>query len=833
MLLLWNSFLGIEEGIVSLLLLIDSTLYSAFSKLFSIYVELASARIFDINDFDDLIHNIYLLIGVVALFLISYLLLKNMVSADEKASSKEILDIIKRFIVAMVLVPLVPVFFDFLYDFQNSLLSNQTITKLMLGNGDVSTTGNVVELQDENGNPIYGDDCNATSLEEAKQNCTPLTSTIDMNSNELLKDYGNQAAYYVLSGFISPEDGWNAEDIETNASEYFNLGHNIKWAGIACAIGGGIATATVVVLEVVTSPATGFATLAGVPATIASFGGAILGACGIAAGSSLLIDGVGYLIDYEHYTWKMAELEMITTGDFSRITSFAENITGGELHYTPIISTIGAIFLLYMMFSFCLDLGVRAVKLIFFQLMAPICFLISVIPKKKDLLNNWFKLVLTTWLEVFVRIFCVCGVVLFISMLDYDSLKNNFSTFATAILILGIVTFAKQLPKLFSQVTGIDSGNMKLGIKEKLAEGGAFTAGAIIGGGATAFARNAVNAGRNFMGNYEKDANGKWKRKKGVTNWDLIKSGISGVGSIAAGTASAQFRGGKAGLNAKSFGDMKNAAGKGAKDAVNARDKRANYKAAHGGNVVGAMMGHMKDFGGSVKNFVLDESIEGLTRESQSMGKVVSKYNTFNDTIENLLEKEQAKGNGSLFLGNGFALTNYSAFNDAANGQKAARAAFNGNYQVNYDYIDRNGIRQRGFGNITTDMLTDIESYYVQNRDAVRDELMNMSLEGTKGRAYQALTAKGQAALKDSLVNAESLQATILENASSKVVQNIMGANGNNALNDIINGNSLNVGSFTHRGSKLKDAAKVAQGQAEIKIAEMNKEQAAKGDKSN
>lgn len=222
----------------------------------------------------------------------------------------------------------------------------------------------------------------------------------------------------------------------------------------------------------------------------------------------------------------------------------------------------------------------------------------------------------------------------------------------------------------------------------------------------------------------------------------------------------------------------------------------------------------MKDFGGSVKNYVLDESIEGLTRESQSMGKVVSKYNTFNDTIENLLEKEQAKGNGSLFLGNGFALTNYAVFDASAQNLATAKAHFNN-------------------GAISAAQLRAVEGAYIQARDNVRDELMNMSLEGAKGKAYQALTAKGQAALKDSLVNAESLQATILENASSKVVQNIMGANGNNALNDIINGNSLNVSSFTHNGSKLKDAAKVAQGQAEIKIAEMNKEQAAKGDKSN
>lgn len=645
MLLLWNSFLGIEEGIISLLLLIDSTLYWAFSKLFSLYVELASARVFDINDFDNLVHNIYLLIGVVALFLISYLLLKNMVSTDEKTSSKEILDIIKRFVVVIILIPLVPVFFDFLYDFQNSLLSNQTITKLMLGNGDVSVPTNVdVEFHDENGNPIYGDDCKATSLEEAKQICTPLTSNVDLSGSELLKDYGNQAAYYVLSGFIYPEDGFTAKEIKTNASEYFNLGHNVKWASIACLVGGGIAMTTVIVLEVATSPATGFATLAAVPATVGTFSAAIIGSCGLAALSSGVIDALGYAITYDEYTWEMAQYEMITTGEFNRITSFAENITGGELHYTPVISTIAAIFLLYMMFSFCLDLGVRAVKLIFFQLMAPICFLISVIPKKKDLLNNWFKLVLTTWLEVFVRIFCVCGVVLFISMLDYDSLKNNFSTFATAILILGIVTFAKQLPKLFSQVTGIDSGNMKLGIKEKLAEGGAFTAGAIIGGGATAFARNAVNAGRNFMGNYEKDANGKWKRKKEVTNWDLIKSGISGAGSIAAGTASAQFRSGKAGLNAKSFGDMKKAASKGAKDAVQAREERALYKSRHGGNVVGAMVGHVTDAVDSVGMWAGFNNIEDLVAKQKTIKEIQSQRKAIDNEAFDIIDGDFAKG---------------------------------------------------------------------------------------------------------------------------------------------------------------------------------------------
>ena len=34
--------------------------------------------------------------------------------------------------------------------------------------------------------------------------------------------------------------------------------------------------------------------------------------------------------------------------------------------------------------------------------------------------------------------------------------------------------FMRQAPKLFSDITGIDSGNMKLGLKNKLKDGGFF-----------------------------------------------------------------------------------------------------------------------------------------------------------------------------------------------------------------------------------------------------------------------------------------------------------------------------------------------------------------------
>lgn len=540
----------------------------------------------------------------------------------------------------------------------------------------------------------------------------------------------------------------------------------------------------------------------------------------------------------------IAEVER--TGSFFKYTQFAGNITDDEVTYNFLLCLVGGFLLLYVGISYCLDMGVRLVKLAFYQIIAPIPIMLRVIPEGKlsGSFGKWVQITVTCYLEVFIRIFvlyfCVylCIAIASSDFLNQDVWQYGFMTwlFTKAFIFMGLITFMKQAPKLISDITGIDSGNMKLGIKDKLAAGGAFTAGAVLGGGATSLVRNAANK----WGNRDN-----WKNAKGkFTAGSVARNLGAGLLSAGAGGISGATRSGKSGWNAKSLGDMKSSATKGGVGATDARDKRANYKAAHGGTIRGAMMGHIKDFGISAGRYVTDSSIEGLTRESQSMGKIVSKYNTFNDTIESLLEKEQSKGDGSVFATNeeginkeGFVLKNYKDFDFMAGQQKAARAAFNGGYEIDYSYFDKKGNKVNGKGKIDDEILRKIEGSYISKRDDARDELMNMAFEGSKTEAYKKLTAKGQAVLKDSLVNAEGLQATILENANTSVIQSIMGQNG--GLKKVIANdptNPLKVSDFKIEDAsgntiKLKDAAKVAQGQADIKIAEMNKEQAAKGDK--
>ena len=63
---------------------------------------------------------------------------------------------------------------------------------------------------------------------------------------------------------------------------------------------------------------------------------------------------------------------------------------------------------LYIAVSFCFDMAVRAVKLGFLQLIAPIPLIAKVDPKKGDeVFNKWVKECTSTYLNLFVRLVAI------------------------------------------------------------------------------------------------------------------------------------------------------------------------------------------------------------------------------------------------------------------------------------------------------------------------------------------------------------------------------------------------------------------------------------------
>ncbi len=584
-------FIDIMEIVYTLMLAIDSILYGLFGWLYSIYVELANARIFSDEIVQDFTNRIYIIIGVVALFAVAYSLLHSIINPDDAKKSAGF-EIFKRLLIAIILVPLIPVLFNFLYGFQYAILNRNVITDLFLGTA--------VNTSQEATQTVYTREDNCS--EGGTTGCITYTcgdgSTVSVDKNaENWLDVEVPAATAACGGSLKVEE----IIYDPNTTRQKQIGYSM-----ALSVFNGFVQPAAhvnpndVMVEVQTEAeclSTGDAMTSMGPNSYTNY---VLSEC------------------YENKDYSYPEfLTLIeTTGNFGLITSLAEPINEDSVEYQFLISTLAAGFLLYILFSFTIDLGIRAAKLAFYQLIAPVPLFLSILPANKDLVKNWFKNVLTTYVEVFVRIICMSAVA-FLATNISSTIVLEFGFMANAFIIMGLVAFAKQLPKIFSDITGIKSEGMGIGLKalqEKLGAGGALAAGAAIGGGATALTRNAVNA---------------YKNKSGV---------VKGAGSAFAGGLSGTARGLKSGWGAKTISEMKSAAGESASGAVKARKNRAadiKRYTAKGENFLG---GRINDLFDDVKEWSgYAASLEELDSKIQINENITKEFDNIKGVTKNIV----------------------------------------------------------------------------------------------------------------------------------------------------------------------------------------------------
>ncbi len=237
----------------------------------------------------------------------------------------------------------------------------------------------------------------------------------------------------------------------------------------------------------------------------------------------------------------------------------AKNETNDYIfRYDWLISTIVGGIALLILVSFCFDIAIRSVKLGFLQLIAPIPILSSIDPSS-EIFKKWYESCFKTYLDLFIRLIAVFFAVFVIAVVKSginsegiktysgnDSVDNSLVMIA---IILGSLLFAKELPKLISDITGLklDGGGFSLNPLDRLKQvpiAGTVAAGAIGGAG---------GALGGFVGGRESGM-GLWKGVHGLT------------GGIGAGISAVPMKGTKEGEKAQSvFGAAR---GKAYKDAT-------------------------------------------------------------------------------------------------------------------------------------------------------------------------------------------------------------------------------------------------------------------------
>lgn len=233
--------------------------------------------------------------------------------------------------------------------------------------------------------------------------------------------------------------------------------------------------------------------------------------------------------------------------NFMHDEDLKDGIYDDDMEYLFPLSTIAGVVAAYLFLSFSLDLGVRAAKLGALKLIAPIPIFLRITKPKGDQFDKWFSEFTKTYLQVFERIVIINFAMLLISFVsDINIFASGGGLFinviATVVVILGILKFAKDAPKLLEEIFSVKIPQMS--IKKKLNENEYALRGAsVLGAAGTTAVGNVIKgigAGKS-VGQVIKTGFGGligggrqgWVQSRGLNDITKVKDTIVGARSTA------------------------------------------------------------------------------------------------------------------------------------------------------------------------------------------------------------------------------------------------------------------------------------------------------------
>ena len=295
------------------------------------------------------------------------------------------------------------------------------------------------------------------------------------------------------------------------------------------------------------------------------------------------------------------------------------------INYRFIISTIVGVVIVLLLINTALEIAVRAIKLAFLEIIAPIpiiSYMNPLLSKANSMLGKWGKECLSTFASLFIRLAVIYFVFFMVDAITNTLLATGTTaTYANGdtpsgwmailvqvMVIIGLLIFASQIPNLIESIIGIKmSGNFSLNPLKTITQSpiAAGVLGGAVGGavaGLGGLAANALAAKNTFQ--HQRDL-----------GHGVLRSTASTFGSIVGGAGSGLFRGGLTGVKSKNaIEGMK----KGVTSAVNARMARDTKQQVHYGvkdrvgDKIAKFAGLPNEYGGFGK---LDEKQKGLERE--------------------------------------------------------------------------------------------------------------------------------------------------------------------------------------------------------------------------
>lgn len=404
--------------------------------------------------------------------------------------------------------------------------------------------------------------------------------------------------------------------------------------------------------------------------------------------------------------------------------------------YRLFLATAFGVLALLMFISIAFDIAVRAVKLGFLQLIAPVPIISYIDPKsgKDGIFQKWIKEVGKTWASLFIRLFSLYFAIFIVSKVeiifpkDYKLKSSMF--FVELFVIIGALMFAKQLPQLLEQLfPGMKMGKMQLNPFKKVADeaiGGKLIAGATVGAAALgkqglaqagsnlyAFGRNRHNLKKGIeeaeaKGDYDKAE--KLKRQLKRNNFGRA------VGTTFGGLAGGATRGFKSGYNTGKSGSGN--IFKGTKQDLQSANTKRNNRAA------------INDYNAELKSQLNDGKISNEDYEN-------GKYDFWNRNVTEKLDKVSGVKNS------------YGGYGYYNNKVSELQRKIDNNNEIEHSMRDAVASYSSNHGISTLDLYDFHKNNSNKSNIELEQSLLDKYTKDSSGNVIRGTTSDGKIAFKN------------------------------------------------------------------------------------
>lgn len=407
------------------------------------------------------------------------------------------------------------------------------------------------------------------------------------------------------------------------------------------------------------------------------------------------------------------------------------------IEYKFFVATAVGVFALLMLINIAFETSVRAIKLGFYQLIAPIPIISYIDPNssKNGVFSKYIKALGKTWISLFIRLFSLYFAIFVIKEFNTNFVQDlgelhSSKFFITLFVIIGALMFAKQLPQLIEELfPGMKMGKMQLNPFKNIAEnavGGKLVTGAAVGAAAMG-ARGLSQAGSNLYafgrnrhnlkkGIAEAEAKSDYDKAEKLKRQLKRNNFGRAVGTTFGGLAGGATRGLKSGYNTGKSGSGN--IFKGTKQDLQSGNTKRNNRAA------------INDYNAELKSQLKDGKI---SKEDYENGK----YDFWNRNVTEKLDKVSGVKNS------------YGGYGYYNNKVSELQRKIDNNNEIEHSMRDAVASYSSNHGISTLDLYDFHKNNSNKSNIELEQSILDKYTKDSSGNVIRGITSDGKIAFKD------------------------------------------------------------------------------------